>query len=211
MHYIISLDLTDKSCVVVGGGTVAARKVSGLLAAGAVVTVISPTVHDTIPLDRVTLIQQPYDSRPLIAARPLLVFAATDSATVNAQVATDARAIGAWVNGVDAHTPSDFDNVVTLDRPPIQVAVSTSGAAPALAKHLRDEIGGLLGTAYPTLAAWMGELRPTVQAALPDPAARHAFWEHILASDVIGMLKSGDIELAYARFRALVDDLGHQP
>src|SRR5438105_1739159 len=135
--YPLALRLEGRRCVVVGGGNVAARKIPDLLAAGAQITVISP---DLVPLLLAASQRQEIDWRPvayapgqIAALRPLLVFAATDSAAINREVAAEARTIGALVDSVDGSDAGDFSSMAAVRRGPITVAISTGGASPALA------------------------------------------------------------------------------
>jgi precorrin-2 dehydrogenase/sirohydrochlorin ferrochelatase len=111
--YPVMLRLKGRSCVVVGAGGVAQRKVIRLLAVHARVTVISPVLQDP-------LLRQLADGK-LIDARitaytpgilsdlyPLLVFAATNDPEINRQVATEARSLGALVDVTDASADSDL-------------------------------------------------------------------------------------------------------
>jgi len=206
MSYVVSLYLTAKPCLVIGGGRVAARKANHLIEAGAAVTVISPSLHDSFPPKTFKHIADTYKPEAMLemVPRPFLVFAATDDAAVNQAVAADAQSIGALVNVVDNSAHSDFDNMMTVNKPPITVAVSTAGTSPALGKHLRDAISDLIGDAYPTLAQWMGDLRLQVIAALPEQQQRRDFWHQILQSDVLALLKNEQINDANERFNQLV-------
>jgi precorrin-2 dehydrogenase/sirohydrochlorin ferrochelatase len=138
--YPIMLRLDGRSCVVVGGGEVAARKVKGLLAANACVTVISPELYadlQSLADDGIISVEiKPYVSGDLADKRPLLVFAATDDPSVNRAVADEARSLGALVNTTDDGTSGDFHNLPSARRGNITVAVSTGGNHPALAKAL---------------------------------------------------------------------------
>ena len=93
------------------------------------------------------------------------MIAATDQPDVNRQVAEEAHTLGALVNVVDKSAPSDFQNMSTIHRPPITVAIHTGGTSPALAQHLRTVLDETLGEEYATLAGWLGELRPQIQAS----------------------------------------------
>src|SRR5262245_45937158 len=135
------LNLEGRGCVVVGGGEVAARKVSGLLAAGAWVHVISPALRSELERlaceHAITVRRSAYAPGSLFDLHLVLVFAATDSPPLNQRIAEEARALGALVEIVDSGADSDFQNMATIQRGPITVGISTSGASPALASHLR--------------------------------------------------------------------------
>ena len=136
--YPIVLDLTGAHVVVVGGGRVALRKVQGLLDAHADVTVVAPSVVDEIGRLPVRVVTRAYEPGDLATAR--LVITATDDPAVNAAVAADAAGRGIWVNSADDPANCTFTLPAIARSGPITVAVSTGGASPALASHLRTEI-----------------------------------------------------------------------
>ncbi len=209
MSYPILLNLRGRLVVVVGGGRVAARKVTDLLAAGARIILISPALHpdlealaDRLEVRRVTyepgmltdLLQWDYE--------PLLVFAATDSREVNAQVMDEANELHLLVDVADAPAAGSFQSMAAIRRGKITIAIATGGASPALAAHPRAKLETDIGEEYVTLARWLGELRPKIrQRGTPD--SRRALWRAILASPALEHLRSGD----EAGARAIIDAL----
>jgi siroheme synthase-like protein len=129
--------------VVVGGGEVASRKVGKLLQSGAEVVVISPVVGSGLADAPVELRRRPYEAGDLEGAH--LAFTATDSREVNAAVAREAAERGIPVNVADRPSEGDFALPSTLRRGRLQVAVSTGGASPALARRIRGELEGVFG------------------------------------------------------------------
>ncbi|MEQ8678052.1 MAG: bifunctional precorrin-2 dehydrogenase/sirohydrochlorin ferrochelatase [Aggregatilineales bacterium] len=210
MTYLISLHLQNRTCLVVGGGKIATRKIRDLLTEGANVTVISPQISPQIPLSQITHIADGYQSEYLHQIAPFLVFAATNQPDVNRQIVSDAQNYGVLVNSVDGHNIGDFDNVMQIEKSPLTIGISTGGASPALGVHLRDEIADVIGEAYPLLATWLGELRPQLKHAVEDHHTRHAFWHSVLQSDVLPLLKVGKQKEAHAhlqaQFKQVVDD-----
>jgi precorrin-2 dehydrogenase / sirohydrochlorin ferrochelatase len=138
--YPIALRLEGRSCVVVGGGRVATRKILGLVAANASVTVISRALCDELQAlvdeDVIAAQIKTYESGDVAAHKPVLVFAATDDPVVNRAVADEARQCGALVNTTDDGTLADFHNMPSVRRGNITVAISTNGNHPTLAKAL---------------------------------------------------------------------------
>lgn len=138
--YPIMLRLDGRTCVVGGGGRIAARKVRGLLEAGARVIVISrelcPELQTRADEGKIEARVKAYERGDLSSVSPLLVFAATDDPQVNRIVAEDARAIGALVNTADDGANGDFHNVAVARKGDITITVSTSGSDPARAKQL---------------------------------------------------------------------------
>lgn len=138
--YPIFLDLSGRRCVVVGGGEVSGRKARKLLQARAEVVVISPEVTPELESVATEVRRRPYEEGDLEGA--YLVFAATDSREVNAAVAGEAKGRGIPVNVADRPSEGDFALPATLRRGRLQVAVSTGGASPALAREIKGELEG---------------------------------------------------------------------
>ena len=124
--------------MVVGGGAVAARKVGKLLQAGAEVVVVAPEIRPELADMDAEIQNRPYEYGDLEGAQ--LAFAATDSREVNAAVAREAKEHGIFVNVADRPAEGDFAVPSTLQRGALQVAVSTGGASPALARRIRSEL-----------------------------------------------------------------------
>ncbi|MEY2522563.1 MAG: precorrin-2 dehydrogenase [Ilumatobacteraceae bacterium] len=141
--YPIMLDLAGVPVLVVGGGRVAHRKIEGLLKAGANVTVIAKSAIDSISAMPVHVVLKPYETVDLDGVR--LVISATDDPAVNAEVSADASARGIWVNSADDPANCTFILPAVARDGDVTVAISTGGASPALASHLRGEIEGWLG------------------------------------------------------------------
>jgi precorrin-2 dehydrogenase len=162
--YPIYLDLSDVPVLVVGAGPVAARKVVGLAAAGALVCVVASTV--SFALDRslvAELREKPFDATDLDGVR--LVVTATGSREVDAAVAAAATAAGLWVNAADQPDDCSFILPAVARNGPLAVAVSTGGASPALARRLRDHAAALLTDEVATLAAELAAERARIRAA----------------------------------------------
>lgn len=138
--YPAFLKLEGLPVVVVGGGTVAAGKLDGLLGAGARVTVIAPQVLPAIR-ERVTVIEQPFRPEHLEGAR-WVVAAATPE--INRDVAAAAAARGLFVNAVDDPSVATAYLGGVVRRGPVEIAISTGGLAPALAGLLREALEAIL-------------------------------------------------------------------
>ena len=160
-YYPIFLDLTDRPCVVIGGGEVATRKVEGLLAAGARVTVISPQVSSEIARlrdeVRIAHVAREYQEGDLEGFEVCMV--ATDDGTVNAQVAAEGRRRRVWVNASDDPANCDFILPSVIRRGDVVVAASTGGSSPALARRLREELQAFLSEDYAPLAELLRDVR----------------------------------------------------
>ena len=198
-YYPLFVDLAGRACLVVGGGDIAQGKVQGLLAAGANVTVVSPTlVASLAAAARAGRLEHRWRAyREGDLAGFALAFAATGEPTVNAAVAREGRRSGVWVNAVDDPAHCDFIVPAVLRRGALTVAVSTGGASPALARAVREELEQHLGDDYAALVDVAGEVRRELRAghrrvdarawheALNDPRFRRLVTEgrRGLASD----------------------------
>jgi precorrin-2 dehydrogenase / sirohydrochlorin ferrochelatase len=206
--YPILLNLHKRSVVIVGGGLVGERKAGSLLPTGATLYVISPVftsqINQWASANELTCIPQVYESSLLETLQPLLVFATTDSPTVNSAVLEDARKLGALANAADDAATGDFSSMMQLQRGTLTIAWSSGGGSPALSAHLRDRFEGAVGPEYETLLDWMADLRPVIRHQLTNIEARRALWHTILDSDVLRLLQSGEQPAAREQFDALV-------
>ena len=135
--YPVMLNLAGQPVAVVGGGHVAARKITALLAAQAQVTVISPTLNSAIPQAQVQWLAQAY--RRELVQHMVLIIACTDQPQLNAQIRQDASP-GQWVNNTSDHQASDFYNMAQVQQGQVTVAISTNGHAPSRAKKLKQQL-----------------------------------------------------------------------
>ena len=206
--YLVALNLQHQSVLVVGGGAVATRKVRGLIDADAQITVISPRVSETIRLfanmGQLAWMDSIYRSEVLDSVKPILVIAATDDPNVNADILRDAQARHILANNVSSSESSDFTNVATIDREPIQIGISSGGASPALVHHIKREINEVVDEGYALLAQWLDEVRHQVEQIIPAQADRQALYQDIVTSDVLALLHTGDVIKARAKFDAIV-------
>ena len=160
-YFPINLDLRGKPVVIVGGGAVAARKCQALLAAGARVTVIAPTLAGSlrglVENGGVTHLARKYSEGDLAGA--CLVFAATDSRMVNRAVANEAKRNGIPADITDAPELGDFTSPAVISRGDLLITVSTGGEFPALARKVRMELEKRYGPEYADLIKILGKVR----------------------------------------------------
>lgn len=206
--YPVNLRLCDRRVLIVGGGAVAARKASGLLAAGARVIAVSPAFSPAFRRlarsGRVMCVQRPYAPGDL--AGMALVIAATNDAVVNAQVSTDARRAGIFTNVVDAPDAPDFIVPAVLRRGELIVAVSTGGASPGFASHLRRALETLLPKEYTTLLELLRIARARIQRTVPDGVRRRKVMRRLLAADLLATIRTGGRAAAVRRIHSLLAD-----
>jgi precorrin-2 dehydrogenase / sirohydrochlorin ferrochelatase len=196
VQYPVNLVLDGRRCLVVGGGTVALRKVEGLLACGARVTVVAPRVEPALRrLAGVTVAQRPWE--PGDVAGMWLVVAATDDPAVNRAVYDEGQREGVWVNGADDPANCSFTLPSVVRRGDLQLTVSTGGRSPALASWLRRRLEGEIGPEYAVLLDLLAAERDGLKAA--GRSTEGLDWTSALDSDMLGLIRNGD--LAHARER----------
>lgn len=199
MKYLpIFLQLANKPCLVIGGGDIARRKVDRLLRSGADVTVVAPSLVQSLQeLGASGRIRHVDDSfKPVHLQDKVLVIAATDDDAVNREVAAVANAAGVPVNVVDNPELCSFIMPSVIERDPVQVAISTGAASPVLARLLRARLETLIPSAYGRLAALMNDFREKVKARFTCQSDRRRFWEEVLQGPIAEMLFAGQDKAA---------------
>ena len=177
------LKLRDRLSVVVGGGSVAESKIPGLLAAGARVRVVAPSVTDRIAAwtryGGVSWIAKEFEPHDLDGC--FLVIAATSAPGVNELVYREADARGILCNAVDDPGRCHFYYGAIVQRGDLQIAISTNGKSPALAQRLRRELESQFGPEYEAWLEWLGTARQVLRAGENDPELGKKLL-HLLAS-----------------------------
>lgn len=196
--YIACLNLSGQRALVVGGGRVGLEKINGLLVCDADVVVIAPDVEWEVAAlaeqGRLGLVRERFDPSHLEGA--LLVIAATADTAVNTAVYEAAVERNMLVNVVDVPALCNFVLPAITRSGPIAVAVSTSGASPALAKRIRREIEEKVGPEYAQLAMLLDEQREWAKSTLATYDARKVFFESIVEGDPdpVALLREGRLE-----------------
>ena len=199
------LNLAGRSVVIVGGGVAAERKASAFLRYGADVIVISPEATDRL---------REMEAEGLIGLEPreysrgdlegvALAVCAGASPEVSLQVARDADARGCPVNVSDAPELCNYLIPTSLRRGPLQIAISTSGAAPSVAKRLRDELKSSYGGEWGAYVSLLGSVRAVAIDRIPDAAEREGVLAQVTAADLLSRIAAGealDAESVLAEF-----------
>ena len=206
-YFPLFLDLAGKPVLLVGGGAVASRKFSLLADAGARVTVVAPLLGEEIAaaLARGAIAYQAREFDAADVAGMWLVVAATDDRAVNAAVAAAANGARIPCNVVDDRELSSFIMPAIIDRSPVQIAVSTGGASPVLARLIRERLETLLDGSLGTLAAFADRWRDRVKAKFIETAARRKFLSWMLTGPVAASVRAGRIERAEQLTREALD------
>jgi precorrin-2 dehydrogenase/sirohydrochlorin ferrochelatase len=170
----IFLKLDSRRCVVVGGGTIAARKLEGLLDCGAEVHVVAPAVNEEIGelarSGRIRWLQAPFEAAHVAGAT--LVIAATGDPAVNEAVFRAAREQGVLCNSVDEPERCDFYYPSVVRRGDLQIAISTAGKSPALAQRIRKELEEQFDSGYIAWLEWLGAARRLISDRKVEPGLR---------------------------------------
>ncbi len=160
-YYPIHLNVNGQKVIVVGGGSVAHQKITGLLEAGAHLQVIAPSIHPEVQKladnQLIQIIFRSYQKGDLKGA--FLVFGATNDLQVNQQIHAEARAKNIYFNAVDQPSECDFIIPSRVTRGDLVITVSTGGKAPFLAKALRQKLEAIFGPEYAQFTDFMGEVR----------------------------------------------------
>jgi len=188
----IFLSVRGRPCLVVGGGEVGARKVEILLAAGALVTVVSPdlcrNLHNRLAEGRIVHRKERFRNGNLDGFA--LAMAATNDRAVNRQVAMLANEHQIPVNLATDPACGSFQMPAIIDRSPLLIAVSTGGSSPVLARLIRGRLESLIPAAYGRLAILAGEYRERVRKHVAA-GNRRPFWEQVFQGPIAEMVFSG--------------------
>lgn len=203
------INLGDQHCVVIGGGKVAARKIAGLNAAGAIPVVISPVFAPEIEAlavqGQARLEQRNYQPGDL--ERAFIVVAATDDPAVNEAIWCEAGQVGCLINIVDDPARSNFIVPAIVRREDLAIAITTGGSSPALARRLREQLEDQFGPEYGTLASILSELRPLLLEHHAPGADRLIAALRLVDSDLINVIRQRGYQagLRFARTFLLSD------
>ena len=206
----VFLDLRDRAVLVVGGGAVARRKAEALREVGARVRVGAPELCPelTALAERGEITALPGCYEPAWLDDVWLVVAATDDMDVNRRVAAEAEARRIWANVVDDAPACAFQVPARIDRGPLQIAISSGGGAPMLARHLRERLESELDPSLGDLARLLVRRRRDIRAVLPDLGARRRFFDGLLRGEVPALLRRGDTSGAEQALAAMLARIG---
>lgn len=204
--YPVSLNISGQLCVVIGGGTVAERKTLALLEAEARVRVVSPQLTDVLQqlaaLGRLEWRAHCFQRADLAAA--LLVFAATNSTSVNQDVAQVARAAGQLVNVADTPALCSFHVPAVVCQGDLRIAISTNGKSPALAARIRNELNAHYGPEYAVLLDLLGRIRERTLADAADCPRRKNLFANVLHTDILDWIRNGQWDVLHNHLRTVL-------
>jgi precorrin-2 dehydrogenase / sirohydrochlorin ferrochelatase len=209
-YYPIYLDIENRDVVIIGGGNVCARKAETMMKYGARVTVVSPEFTDELEQwareGCLALKRKRYDHSDLEGAN--IVIASTDDQSVNEQIAADCRARRIPVNVVDVTPLCEFIVPAIIEKGSIQIAVSTGGSSPAIARTLKEDLHRMIGPEYTEVNDVLGTLREGAKRVLPTDVDRKRFFDGIIAAGILDMLRQGKRSEAYATIARACEEAG---
>lgn len=199
-------DLRGRKVLVVGGGPVARRKVEALLDAGARVVVGAPSLEPGlaawVAAGRVIHVRGSF--LPAWLDDAWLAIAATNDATTNRAVATAARSRRVWTNVVDDTALSHFHVPARVQRGPLQIAISSGGGAPMLARLVREQLETQFDDAWGALAELLGRHRDKIRERWPSLARRRHGFARLLDGQLLSLLRRGQSKAAEAAFDGML-------
>jgi precorrin-2 dehydrogenase / sirohydrochlorin ferrochelatase len=199
----VFLDLTGRVALVVGGGPVGRRKARAVRDAGGLVRLVCLEAR---PADAGDIDWRTEAYREAHLDGVSLVFAAA-AAEVNARVVEEAHRRGLWVNAADKPGAGDFHLAATVRRGGLVVAVGTGGAAPVLARRLRERFEEELDDAFAAWVALLAELRPAVLETIADEARRREVLDRLTDWSWLDRLRAEGVEVTrHAMYRCVADE-----
>ena len=195
-YYPICLDIQNRNCLVVGGGSVGTRKVITLLNCGATVTVVSPAASEHLQelANNGSIILKNRTFRFSDLAGMFLVCSATDNQELNRQIHAKAEDLGLLCNVADRPEVCNFILPSIVNRGDLIIAISTSGQSPALAKKLRQDLQKVFGNEYAEFLKLMGAVRKKLLSRDHRPEAHKHLFEQLIDGDLIAMIKKHQYE-----------------
>lgn len=206
--YPINLEVAGKSCVIIGGGKVALRKIRGLLEAGAIVKVIAPEICAEVEKlyrdGKIFWTRENFSAELL--SDELILIAATNSAEINRQACEAAQARKILVNVVN-ETGGNFNVPSRIQRGDFLLTISTGANSPAFAKFVRRMLESELDENFGAGLEIISRARREVKQLLPNQTAREKFWREILTAEIWQLLKSGELDKLKIFFDSAINSL----
>lgn len=179
-YFPFFMEISSQEGLIVGGGTVALRKIEKLLPYGVHLTVAAPEFLPEIEeIHGLTLLRQPY-SRDLLENR-FFVIAATDDRGLNHMISVQCQELRIPVNVVDDRSLCTFLFPALVKRGELSIGISTGGASPSAAIYLKEQIQSVLPENFDTLLSYLDSLRIEMKKSLPDERQRAEFFRCLCA------------------------------
>ncbi|VEN72847.1 Siroheme synthase [Candidatus Desulfarcum epimagneticum] len=207
-YYPIQLNVKDRRCLVVGGGSVGARKAATLLECGARVTVVSPDAREKIAdmaqNHLLVLKKRPYRESDLNGV--FLVMGATDHEDLNRKIHADASGRGILCNIADRPELCDFILPAIVKKGDLIISISTSGKSPAFARHLKEEMEKTVGDETAAFLELMGAVRKKLLSQAHEPEAHKPLFNRLISGGLPDMLRRNDIPAVNALLKEVLGE-----
>ncbi len=206
--YPVFVELDGKKVVVVGGGSVAQRKVTALLECGADIHLVShdltPDLHKMVEKKEIRFQGEAFREEFLDDA--FMVIAATDDTALNHQVSVRAREKKVLVNAVDQPPDCDFIVPSIIRRGDLLIAISTSGKSPAMARKIREDLETRFGPEYGAFLAMMGRVRREVLSLGLSQKENSRIFHKIVEADLLKGFSGEFTEEMEIRLRSILPE-----
>ncbi len=207
-YYPINLDLEDKSCIVVGAGEVAKRKVKRLLNCGAKITLISPKISGALKKiaqnNKIKIKNRGVNLRDLAGA--YLVVCASCDRKVNSSISSYCKKKAILVNVVDSPRECNFILPSIIARGDLIITISTGGLSPALSKKIRQDLEKRFGTEYGKFLRIMKKLRPQAIKKIKNVKSRKDFFKKVLSPGIFSLLKKNNEKQALKELKGIIEN-----
>ena len=201
--FLVGLD--KKRCIVIGGSHEAEFKVKQLLECDANLTVIAPTLTDELAFlaaeNRFIWIKRNY--RPGDLRGAFFVLAERFTPVEDCRIWAEGLRENCLVNVMDDIPRCNYVAGSIIRQGPLTIAISTSGAAPAFSVRLRQRMQQEFGPEYKTYLEWLQSIRPAMKATHPQFTERKKHWYELVDSDVLALIRSGELEAARDKLQAI--------
>jgi len=209
--YPIMMNLHGKKVVVIGGGEVAHRKITGLFKTGALITVISPKLEQQLEAlaaeERIDWIAEHFHASILDAFPEIvLIFGATNDRQVNLTIYESAVRRRIPCNIADVPDLCSFIVPAVITQGELMIAVSTGGSSPALARRIRQDLEKRFGPEYAELTKVLGELRKLILSTGGPSSENRQVFRDIVDSELLTALRENDRNKVLDILRAILPD-----
>ncbi len=204
-YFPFFIDIQDKHCLVVGGGTVALRKVKVLLSFGVYITVIAPVICEELKElkeqeARLILIERDFVTADISSS--FFVIAATNNPAVNEAISVLCKQANTLVNVADSKESSSYLFPSILKRGDVIVGTSASGNSPDVAKWVRTQLEDAIPDYVAALTASLGEFRPIMKERIASEKKRKLAFKELLYMGIKakGKVDSGMVEQVIKKY-----------
>lgn len=204
--YPIYINLLNKSCLIVGGGIVAQRKVENLLEYGASITLVSPQITPIIKQYEqsgvIKVVERNFEAQDLDYV--FMVFIATNDSEVNRYIAELCVSRQILVNAVDDPPNCDFFVPAVVKRGSLAIAISTTGKSPLLARQIKEDLENIYSEEYSEYVDLLGEYREMIKNSIPDINKRRLALAALIDLEILEGLKAGEREKVRERMEECI-------